>query len=183
MLIDRPSVSVPAPHTSGGTITVSGSIANPNPRLRIHVTVNGDTTIVTPNPTTGAWSAALGAVGDVDSLTVQARWGLRSTSPTVTVEKRPNNSWRVLTTTITRIGGADRYAVAIAIAQRAYPITSEQPARARGALPISAAPRIRTPSRVLAAVPPHPQPTGPPMWIYRPEYCDRSRQFCAEYGA
>ena len=131
VLIDRPSVSVPAPHTSGGTITVSGSIANPNPRLRIHVTVNGDTTIVTPNPTTGAWSAALGAVGDVDSLTVQARWGLRSTSPTVTVEKRPNNSWRVLTTTITRIGGADRYAVAIAIAQRAYPITSEQPARPR----------------------------------------------------
>ena len=122
VVVDSPTITLPATYTSGEVITVSGGIDSPNPRTRIHVTVRGITTVVSPNVSTGAWSAVLGPVSGADaSITVQARWGQRSSSPAVLFDAQSGGAWSSRELVVERIAGSDRYDVSIGIAQRAYP--------------------------------------------------------------
>lgn len=122
VVVDSPTVTLPATYTSGSTLVVSGGITNPNPRTRIAVIVNGIQRTATPDPDTGAWSVNAGTVsGPLAQVRVQARWGLRSTSESVTYEAFAGSGFELRELTIERIAGNDRYDVSIAIANRAYP--------------------------------------------------------------
>jgi putative cell wall-binding protein len=122
VVVDDPTVTPLATYTSGAPLTVTGGISNPNPRTRIHVTVGGVRNIVTPNASTGAWTASFGSVnGTNTTVSVQARWGQRSSSTTVILDAETGGPWVARQLNIERIAGADRYDVAIGITQRAYP--------------------------------------------------------------
>ncbi len=130
VVVDSPTVTLPATYTSGSTLVVSGGITNPNPRTRIAVIINGVQRTATPNPDTGAWSINAGTVsGPVAQVRVQARWGLRSTSESVIYEAFAGSGFELRELKFERLAGADRYDVAIAISKRAYPINTDFPAR------------------------------------------------------
>lgn len=120
--VDPPMVTLPPTYTSGASLTVSGRISNVTPRTRIEVTVNGLMTTVTPDPSTGAWSANVGVISDPSvEVIAQARWGLRSISAPRGYDAIDGRRWIPQQLEIERIAGTDRYDVAIALAQRAYP--------------------------------------------------------------
>lgn len=119
VVVDRPTANVPAFYTPGSGITVTGAVSNGTPRTRIVVTVNGSAYSATPSGPNGDWSVTTGSVGGSSAqVTVQARWGQRSSSDTLSyvvsaVLSDPPK--------VERISGEDRYDVAIGVSQRAYP--------------------------------------------------------------
>lgn len=122
VLVDSPTISLPTTYTSGATLTVSGGVTNVTPRTSIEVKVNGVSRTVVLDTLTGAWSATIPAVtGPSVVLTVQARWGQRSVAPVDRFVATDGGAFELRPLTIERIAGTDRYDVAIAIAQRAYP--------------------------------------------------------------
>lgn len=122
VLVDSPSITLPPAYTSGAAFSVSGAITNVTPRTRIEVKVNGVSRTVVLDTVTGAWSASIPAVtGSTVVVTVQARWGQRSVAPVDRFVATDGGAFVVRPLTIERIAGTDRYDVAIALAQRAYP--------------------------------------------------------------
>lgn len=122
VLVDSPTITLPPVYTPGAALTISGGISNVTPRTRIEVTVAGVSRPVTLNTSTGEWSVTAPAVtGSSVSVTVEARWGQRSTAGIERFVAEAGQAFAPRQLTVQRIAGADRYDVAIAIAQRAYP--------------------------------------------------------------
>lgn len=123
VLVDSPTVGLPPTFLSGGApLLIAGGIDNVTPRTRIEVKVNGTARTVTLNSTTGEWSAVVPSVsGPSVVVTVEARWGQRSTSGVVRFVAQAGQAFVDAPLTVDRIAGTDRYDVSIAIAQRAYP--------------------------------------------------------------
>ncbi|MFB2584786.1 cell wall-binding repeat-containing protein [Herbiconiux liukaitaii] len=97
--------------------SIRGTLPGAGPRHTVQITIDSTNFSVTPNAS-GQWSLAIPAAlqSGRRSFSVTARWGSFSLSSTVsdTYELKAKPS-------VERVSGADRYAVALQIAQRAHP--------------------------------------------------------------
>jgi putative cell wall-binding protein len=100
----------------GGVLT--GTLANPNATNRVRITISGDAagTRTVSVASNGSWQVPLEGLSlGSHTYTARATWNTYSESATVT------GSFIVIAPpTVDRIAGSDRYAVAVAISQRAF---------------------------------------------------------------
>lgn len=144
----EPAIAVATPTVAQRSAVFSGTLAHGGPRHRVVVTVQGYPAVVTPVLPDGSWSATIAASMPAGlPYTVQARWGTHNVStvasgtttatsaptpsptptptpsPTPTASPSPSPSAPPSGITADRLSGADRYATAVTVSQRAFPGT------------------------------------------------------------
>lgn len=118
--LERPVISVPAAGVlSAKNGVMSGTVARSTTRHSVAVYFDGSSTPRTsPVSSTGTWSISLAGLGiGRHSYAAKTTWGARNASTALTGSVAMGPS-------VDRITGPDRYSVAVAISQRAFPGTA-----------------------------------------------------------